>query len=119
MLTLNIINNCLKTQLTLSVKKQRNIYNEINNIFTDNDIFDKNTIIMSLIYLYRYNKEFLITSKKLSNLIKSSIILANKFHLDREIHGKGKYELEILNKLNWNLYISAAEFNSFNEQIVV
>ena len=112
MLTISNINNILD----FSFKDDKNtsgIYKMIINMFQDNDIFETDSIILTLIYLRRYkNSNSDINSKNIKDLIETCIILSNKFICDFEISGRGPLEKQVLNKINWNLYVDNDEFES-------
>mgnify|MGYP007072017418 FL=1 len=112
MLTISNINNILD----FSFKDDRNtrgIYKMINNLFEDNDIFESDSIILTIIYLRRYKKSnSIINNKNIKDLIETCIILSNKFMCDFEISGRGPLEQQVLNNINWNLYVDNDEFES-------
>lgn len=112
MLTISNINNILD----FSFKDDRNtrgIYKMINNLFEDNDIFESDSIILTIIYLRRYKKSnSIINNKNIKDLIETCIILSNKFICDFEISGRGPLEQQVLNNINWNLYVDNDEFES-------
>ena len=83
------------------------------NLFEDNDIFESDSIILTLIYLRRYkNSNSVIDNKNIKDLIETCLILSNKFMCDFEISGRGPLEQQVLNKINWNLYVDNHEFES-------
>tara|TARA_Y100000389_G_scaffold204201_1_gene255510 strand:+ start:4165 stop:4578 length:414 start_codon:yes stop_codon:yes gene_type:complete len=112
MLTISNINNILD----FSFKDDRNtrgIYKMINDLFEYNDIFESDSIILTLIYLRRYKKSnSIINHKNIKDLIETCIILSNKFICDFEISGRGPLEHQVLNNINWNLYVDNEEFES-------
>ena len=72
-----------------------------------------------MIYLDRYNNNAKITNKNIKDLIESCLILSNKFISDNEILGCGPLELEILEKIEWKLFIDTDEYNKFEKIIPV
>ena len=112
MLTISNINNILD----FSFKDDRNtrgIYKMILNLFEDNDIFELDSIILTLRYLRRYkNSNSVIDNKNIKDLIETCLILSNKFMCDFEISGRGPLEKHVLNKINWKLYVDNDEFES-------
>tara|TARA_Y100000361_G_scaffold127429_1_gene121819 strand:+ start:4166 stop:4573 length:408 start_codon:yes stop_codon:yes gene_type:complete len=112
MLTISNINNILDFSFK-DDKNTRGIYKMIINMFQDNDIFETDSIILTLIYLRRYkNSNSVIDNKNIKDLIETCIILSNKFMCDFEISGRGPLEKQVLNKINWNLYVDNDEFES-------
>lgn len=67
---------------------------------------------IALIYLRRYLKCEDISSRNLEETVRACISLANKFLLDCNIIDNNKMELEIIKKLNWDLFVSEQEFYS-------
>jgi len=112
MLTISNINNILDFSFK-DDKNTRGIYKMIFNLFQDNDIFESDSIILTLIYLRRYkDSNSIIDSKNIKDLIETCIILSNKFMCDFEISGRGPLEKQVLNKIKWNLYVDNDEFES-------
>tara|TARA_B100001769_G_scaffold255100_1_gene231369 strand:+ start:2435 stop:2842 length:408 start_codon:yes stop_codon:yes gene_type:complete len=112
MLTISNINNILDFSFK-DDKNTRGIYKMILNLFEDNDIFELDSIVLTLIYLRRYkNSSSVINSKNIKDLVETCIIISNKFICDIEIMGKGPLEEDVLNKINWNLYVDKDEFES-------
>jgi len=112
MLTISNINNILEFSFK-DDKNTRGIYKMIINLFEDNDIFESDSIILTLIYLRRYkNSNSVIDNKNIKDLIETCLILSNKFMCDFEISGRGPLEKQVLNKINWNLYVDNHEFES-------
>ena len=110
MLTISNINNILDFSLRED-KNTKRIYNMINGYFKDNNIFETDSIILTLIYLRRYkDSKCVINNKNLKDLIETCLILSNKFMCDFEILGSGPLENQVLNKINWNLYVDYEEF---------
>ena len=118
MLTVSQINNILNIDIK-SDRHTKKIYNTINEFYECNKCFDKNSLIISMIYLYRYNNNVKITNKNIKNLIESCLILSNKFISDNEIIGRGPLEIEILEKIEWNLFINTEEYNKFEKIIPI
>ena len=112
MLTISNINNILDFSFK-DDKNTRGIYKMILNLFEDNDIFELDSIVLTLIYLRRYkNSSSVINSKNIKDLVETCIIISNKFICDIEILGKGPLEEDVLNKINWNLYVDNDEFEN-------
>ena len=112
MLTISNINNILDFSFK-DDKNTRGIYKMILNLFEDNDIFESDSIILTLIYLRRYkNSNSVIDNKNIKDLIETCLILSNKFMCDFEISGRGPLEHQVLNKINWNLYVDNDEFEN-------
>ena len=110
MLTISNINNILDFSLRED-KNTKRIYDMIKGYFKDNNIFETDSIILTLIYLRRYkDSKCVINNKNLKDLIETCLILSNKFMCDFEILGSGPLENQVLNKINWNLYVDYEEF---------
>ena len=125
MLTLYQINNIIKSNVSCNVShkiistltNRCFIYSLITNFYKNNEIFDKRTIIVAIIYMNRYNKICKLTYTNIKPVLETCLILANKYCSDFEIKDSGPLELYLLNKINWNLYISENEYNSFKQMI--
>lgn len=125
MLTLNQLNNIIDSNVycnvpyrILSVFNNRCfIYSFITNFYKNNEVLDKNTFIVALIYMYRYNEKCKLKFTNIKPVLETCLILANKYCSDFEIEDSGPLELHLLNKINWNLYISENEYNSFKQMI--
>lgn len=119
MLTVLQINNILD----VSIKPDRNtrgIYSMIENFFNVNEIFEKNSIILTLIYLQRYkDSDCVINSKNVRDLIETCLILSNKFMCDFHISGSGPLENHVLDKINWNLYVGNVEYERYNSEYIL
>ena len=110
MLTILQINDILNVTIDNN-SKTKGIYNMITEFFRDNDILEKESIIITLIYLKRYkDSNCIINNKNLKDLIETCLILSNKFICDFEISGSGPLENHVLDKINWNLYVDYKEF---------
>jgi hypothetical protein len=116
MLTVSQINDILHIGIK-SNKNTEKIYNAINKFYEYNTCFDKSSLIISIIYLDRYNNNAKITNKNIKDLIESCLILSNKFISDNEILGRGPLELEILEKIKWNLFVNKQEYDKFEKLI--
>ena len=111
MLTILQINNIVDTSLK-NDKHTSGIYNMITEFFNTNEIFEKESIILTLIYLRRYKKSnCTITNKNVRDLIETCLILSNKFICDFQISGSGPLENHVLDKIKWNLYVDTEEFD--------
>ena len=112
MITISNINKILDYSF-IEDKNTRKFYNMINDFFKDNNIFETDSIILTLIYLRRYkDSNCIINSKNLKDLIETCLILSNKFMCDFEILGSGPLENQVLNKIDWNLYVNDEEFQN-------
>jgi len=110
MITISNINKILDYSIRED-KNTKGIFNMISNFFKDNNIFEIDSIVLTLIYLRRYkDSNCVINSKNLKDLIETCLILSNKFICDFEIQGSGPLENQVLNKINWNLYVDYEEF---------
>ncbi len=110
MITIKNINKILNYSFKEN-KNTRKIYIMIEDFFKDNNIFETDSIILTLIYLRRYkDSNCVINSKNLKDLVETCLILSNKFICDFEIMGSGPLENQVLNKINWNLYVDYEEF---------
>lgn len=111
MLTILQINNIVDTSLK-NDKHTSGIYNMITEFFNTNEIFERESIILTLIYLRRYKKSNCnITNKNVRDLIETCLILSNKFICDFQISGSGPLENHVLDKIKWNLYVDTEEFD--------
>jgi hypothetical protein len=98
----------------------KTINKKIENFYKTNQIFDRSSLIITLIYLKRYSETTDIrTTKDILKLLESCLILSNKFICDLEIKDSGLLENEIIKKLNWNLFISEEEFNRYRTIVEV
>tara|TARA_Y100001970_G_C14259677_1_gene878881 strand:- start:13595 stop:13933 length:339 start_codon:yes stop_codon:yes gene_type:complete len=108
----------LQLSKILNIKcKDQKISKVINDFYTENNIFDKSSLVITLIYLKRYSEKVNISSKELEKLIESCLILSNKFIADIEIKSCGQLEEKIIKTLNWNLFIDVSEYNHFSKII--
>tara|TARA_Y100000741_G_scaffold346058_1_gene312046 strand:+ start:3419 stop:3817 length:399 start_codon:yes stop_codon:yes gene_type:complete len=125
MLTLQQLNNIIDSDVSfnipykiLSVLNNRCfIYSFITNFYKNNKLLDKNTFTIALIYMYRYKQNSKLNFSNIKPVLETCLILANKYCSDFEIKDSGPLELYLLNKINWNLYISENEYNSFKQMI--
>ena len=126
MLTIYQIDNIIKSKVSCNVShKIANaftnkcfIYSFITDFYKCNKIFDKSTFIVALIYMYRYNLKCKITYANIKLVLETCLILANKYCSDFEIHDSGPLEIHLLQKINWNLYVSIDEYNYYRECII-
>ena len=118
MLTVSQINNILNIDIKNN-RHTKKIYDSINKFYDCNECFDKSSLIISIIYLDRYNNNVKITNNNIKDLIESCLILSNKFISDNEILGCGPLELEILEKIEWKLFIDIDEYNKFEKIIPI
>jgi len=116
MLTVSQINNILNIDIK-NDRCTRKVYNTINEFYNLNECFEKESLIISMIYLYRYNNYAKITNKNIKDLIETCLILSNKFISDTEISGCGPLELEILEKIKWKLFVDLEEYDKFKKII--
>lgn len=72
--------------------------------------FKTPSLIISMIYLKKYSKSHLLTNNNIVDIFTSCIILANKYLEDSSIYSNSKYELDILETLDWELFIDDAEY---------
>lgn len=125
MLTLEQLDNIIDSSVSsnvsykiLSLFKYRCfIYSFITNFYKYNDVLDKNTVIIALIYMYRYNQTSRLNFTNIKPVLETCLILANKYCSDFEIKDSGPLESHLLIKINWNLYVSEDEYNSFRKTI--
>lgn len=125
MLTLHQINNIIDSEISLDistkfVSKITNkcfIYSFIENFYKSNKIFDKETFVIALIYMNRYNTFLKLNNKNIKKILETCIILANKYSSEYEIIESGPLELHFLNCINWNLYVSENEYNIYKSNI--
>ena len=106
--------------LNINLKQDKNtnkLYHYINDFYNDNDYFEKNSIILCLIYINRYKTKSEITEKNITRLIETCLILSNKFISDGEIIGKGPMELDFLETINWDLFVDEDEYNLFRDLV--
>jgi len=125
MLTLQQLNNIIDSNISCNVPhKILNVINGrcfIHTFITDfykcNEALDKNTFIVALIYMYRYKQNSKLNFTNIKPVLETCLILANKYCSDFEIKDSGPLEVHLLNKINWNLYVSEDEYNSFKQMI--
>lgn len=112
MLTMSQINNIIDVSIK-NDKNTKGIYTMINQFFDTNNIFEKESIILTLIYLKRYKKNTNnINKNNIKDLIETCLILSNKFICDFQISGSGPLENHVLDKINWNLYVCNDEYEN-------
>jgi len=112
MLTMPQINNIIDVSIK-NDKNTKGIYTMINQFFDTNNIFEKESIILTLIYLKRYKKNTNnINKNNIKDLIETCLILSNKFICDFQISGSGPLENHVLDKINWNLYVYNDEYEN-------
>ena len=112
MLTMPQINNIIDVSIK-NDKNTKGIYTMINQFFDINNIFEKESIILTLIYLKRYKKNTNnINKNNIKDLIETCLILSNKFICDFQISGSGPLENHVLDKINWNLYVCNDEYEN-------
>ena len=110
MLTILQINNILDVSLKRD-RYTKSIYTMIDNFFSENDVFERDSIIITLIYLQRYkDSNCSINNKNIRDLLRTCLILSNKFICDFQILGSGPLENHVLDKIKWNLYVDNEEF---------
>jgi hypothetical protein len=108
----------LQLSKILNIKcKDQKISKVIDDFYSQNNIFDKSSLVITLIYLKRYSEKVNISSKELEKLIESCLILSNKYIADIEIKSCGQLEEKIIKTLNWNLFIDVSEYNHFSKII--
>jgi len=125
MLTLQQLNNIIDSNVGCNVP--RKIFNVISrkcfihtfitNFYKSNQALDKNTFIIALIYMYRYKQNSKLNFTNIKPVLETCLILDNKYCSDFEIKDSGPLEVHLLNKINWNLYVSENEYNSFKQMI--
>ncbi len=125
MLTLQQLNNIIDSNVACDVHHK--IFNAINrkcfihtfitNFYKSNQALDKSTFTIALIYMYRYKQKFKLNFTNIKPVLETCLILANKYCSDFEIKDSGPLEVHLLNKINWNLYVSENEYNSFKQMI--
>lgn len=115
MLTITNINKILNTSIKYNDKK---IYKMIEQFYNENEIFDKSSLVICLIYLKRYIESCKCIPKNIEDIIETSLILSNKFISDIEIKGCGNLEKDFLQKLEWNLFVNENEYNKYNHLIM-
>lgn len=116
MLNLEKINKIIHASFKKDYKTDK-IYNVINNFYKLNNVLDKKTITVALIYLDRYNKKRKIDSKDLNDIIFACLLLSNKFSTDLEITNSSRKELDVINTLDWKFFVTHEEFNMYDKFI--
>lgn len=112
MLTMPQINNIIDVSIK-NDKNTKGIYTMINQFFDINNIFEKDSIILTLIYLKRYKQNTNnINKNNIKDLIETCLILSNKFICDFQISGCGPLENHVLDKINWKLYVDNDEYEN-------
>lgn len=112
MLTMPQINNIIDVSIK-NDKNTKGIYTMINQFFDINNIFEKDSIILTLIYLKRYKQNTNnINKNNIKDLIETCLILSNKFICDFQISGSGPLENHVLDKINWKLYVDNDEYEN-------
>jgi hypothetical protein len=115
MLTVSQINDILDVSLK-NDRYTKGIYTMIDEFFEDNEVFERVSIIITLIYLRRYkDSNCSINNKNIIDLLNTCLILSNKFICDFQILGSGPLENHVLDKIKWNLYVDKKEFDHVKE----
>jgi hypothetical protein len=106
----------LNKLLNISLKCKINspIKSRVTEIFTNND-FDKNSLIVALVYLERYSKINVIDNNNVLQIVTACILSANKYLEDTPIICNYPYELELFNKLEWKLFVNEKEYLRMSE----
>jgi len=126
MLTLYQLNNIIESNVSCNTShkivnaftNKCFIHSFITDFYKCNEIFDKSTFIVALVYMYRYNKECKIIYANIKLVLETCLILANKYCTDFEIQGSGPLELHLLKTIDWNLYISQDEYNYYHKKTI-
>ena len=110
----------LQLSKILNIKcKDQKISKVIDDFYNQNAVFDKSSLVITLIYLKRYSEKVNINPKELEKLIESCLILSNKFVSDINIKSCGQLEEKIIKTLEWNLFIDISEYNHFSKIVEV
>tara|TARA_X000001036_G_scaffold105005_2_gene98144 strand:+ start:4053 stop:4475 length:423 start_codon:yes stop_codon:yes gene_type:complete len=125
MLTLSQINNILNSDVTVNTshkifQKFTNrcfIHTFITEFYKCNEMFERSSVVVALIYLNRYTKVKSINYTNIKQLLETCLILANKYCLDFEITDSGPLESHVLNSIEWNLYVKDSEYEYFKNLI--
>lgn len=126
MLTLYQINSIIHSNVSCNVSRKiistfTNkcfIHSFISNFYKNNEIFDKRTIVVAMIYMNRYNKICKLTYTNIKPVLETCLILANKYCSDLEIEDSGPLEVHLLNLIQWNLYFSGEEYDYYKNVIM-
>ena len=115
--------NINKFNKLLSINLKNNNYTKnisfiIDNFYIKNNFFDKDVSLpIALFYLDKYKNNNIIKEKDFNDIVISCLILSNKFIEESNIISNHKFELKILENLNWNLFINENEYNYWNNYI--
>ena len=115
--------NIIKFNKLLSINLKNNNYTKnisfiIDNFYDKNNFFDKDiSLPIALFYLDKYKNNNIIKEKDFNDIVISCLILSNKFIEESTIVSNHKFELKILENLNWNLFINENEYNYWNNNI--
>ena len=117
MININKFNKLLSINLKNNNYK-KNISFIIDNFYNKNNFFDKDVSLpIALFYLDKYKNNNIIKEKDFNDIVISCLILSNKFIEESNIISNHKFELKILENLNWNLFINENEYNYWNNYI--
>lgn len=117
MININKFNKLLSLNLKDNIHT-RNISNIINNFYNMNTFFDKDASLpIALFYLDKYKSNNIIKEKDFNDIVISCLILSNKYITDININSNHKFEIKILDNLNWNLFIKETDYNFWNNCI--
>lgn len=113
MLNVEKINKIIHSEFKRDYNTDK-IYNIINDFYNINELIDKKTISIALIYLERYNKKSKINSKNLNDIMFACLLLSTKFSLDLEITDTCSRELDVIKTLDWDFFVSKEEFETYD-----
>jgi hypothetical protein len=117
MININKFNKLLSMNLKHNFYT-KNISNIITNFYNKNTVFDKEASLpIALFYLDKYKSKNVIKEKDFNDIFISCLILSNKYITDFEIRYNHKFELKILENLNWNLFIKEKDYDYWNNSI--
>jgi hypothetical protein len=117
MININKFNKLLSMNLKNNFYTN-NISNIINKFYNNNKIFNKEASLpIALFYLYKYKINNDIIEKDFNDIFISCLILSNKYIEDVDIKYNHKFELKIIENLNWNLFVKENDYNYWNDSI--
>jgi hypothetical protein len=102
----------LNKLLSISLKCKTNspIKSRVTEMFNNYD-FDEKSLIVALVYLERYSLLYPLYNKNILQILTACILVANKFLEDIPIFCSYPHERDLVNKLNWRLFVDETEYS--------
>jgi len=105
--------------LDIFTNKTYTLHSAINTLIKDyyNKEIDDCIVVTAIIYLHRYYKsgDTPDSKKRLNDIIKTCMYLSVKFVMDISISSTTILENFIINKLNWDLFVSEEQYLKYSQ----